>query len=270
VLEHARQYRRSAVRLKARLRERLWRRGIELRRRGAGVRRTAEEVLDHAVSLGFRPGTVIDVGVAYGTPELYEAFPDARHLLIEPLAEYEEALGLIARRHRAEVVLAAAGPEPGTVTINVHRAPALSSTLGAWRGEGGGESRQREVPVVRVDDAVAERSLPAPYLLKVDVEGGELRVLDGAPNVLDQAELVLLEVSLFELVPGAPLLHDVVAYMRERSFVVYELYGGHVRPLDGALAMINLAFVREDGRFRREQSYATPDQFERLLTGWGY
>jgi hypothetical protein len=123
---------------------------------------------------------------------------------------------------------------------------------------------------VRVDDAVGERSLPGPYVLKVDVEGGELRVLDGAAHVLGGSELVLLEVSLFELVPGAPLLHDVVAYMHERGFVVYELYGGHVRPLDGALAMINLAFVREDGRFRRDQSYATPQQFEALLSGWGY
>ena len=211
--------------LRTRLRETLWARGIELRRRGAGVRRTAEEVLEHAARLGFRPGTVVDVGVAYGTPELYAAFPGSRHVLIEPLAEYEEALGILARRHGADVVLAAAGPEPGTTTINVHRAPALSSTLGEWRGGGDGGSA-REVPVVRVDDVVAERRLPAPYLLKVDVEGGELRVLDGAPRVLAESELVLLEVSLFELVPGAPLLHDVVAYMRERDFVAYELFGG--------------------------------------------
>jgi FkbM family methyltransferase len=234
------------------------------------VRRTAEEVLAHAAERGLRPSTVVDVGVAYGTPELYDAFPDARLVLIEPLEEYAEALALIARGRDAEVVRAAAGPEPGTTTINVHRAPALSSTLGAWRGAGASDAAAREVPVVRVDDVVAERSLAAPYVLKVDVEGAELRVLDGAPRVLEAAELVLLEVSLFELLPGAPLLHDVVAYMRERGFVVYELYGGHVRPLDGALAMINLAFVQVDGRFRREQGYATPEQFEELLSGWGY
>jgi FkbM family methyltransferase len=212
---------------------------------------------------------VVDVGVAYGTPELYAAFPGARLLLIEPLAEYEEALGIIAREHGAEFVLAAAGAEPGTVAINVNRAPALSSTLGAWRGGGEGDE-SREVPVVRVDDAVTERELPAPYVLKVDVEGGELRVLAGAQRVLAQAELVLLEVSLFELVPGTPLMHEVVAYMADRGFVVYEVYGGHVRPLDGALAMLNLAFVRADGFFRREQTYATPEQFEELVSGWGY
>jgi FkbM family methyltransferase len=252
------------------LRQLLWARGIELRRRGSGVRRTAEEVLAHAAGHGLRPGTLVDVGVAYGTPELYDAFPGARIVLIEPLAEYAEALALIARDRGAEVVQAAAGPEPGTATISVHRAPALSSTLGPWRGAGTSEAESREVPVVRVDDVVQELSLPGPYVLKVDVEGGELRVFDGSPRVLDRSELVLLEVSLFELVPGAPLLHDVVAYMHERGFVVYELYGGHVRPLDGALAMINLAFVRLDGTFRRDQGYATPEQFERILASWGY
>lgn len=251
------------------MKDALWRRGIELRRRGGGVRRTVHELMDHVNRLGFRPGTVIDVGVAYGTPELYEAFPGARHLLIEPLAEYEEALGQIAREHRAEFVLAAAGAERGITTINVHRAPALSSTLGEWRGADAGGTA-REVPVVRVDDVVAERDLPGPYVLKVDVEGGELGVLAGAPRVLEQAELVLLETYLFEMLPGAPLLHDVAAHMAERGFVIYELYGGDVRPLDGALALINVAFVRRDGFFRTDQSYATAEQFERLVESWGY
>src|SRR3989442_12701698 len=41
---------------------------------------------------GFAPATVIDVGAAYGTPALYAAFPDAYHVMIEPLADYEPSL----------------------------------------------------------------------------------------------------------------------------------------------------------------------------------
>jgi FkbM family methyltransferase len=255
--------------MRRRLVRALWTRGVEVRRRGQGVRRTEEEVFDHAAGLGWRPGTVIDIGVGFGTPALYAAFPEARLLLIEPLAEFEEALGLIARRHRAETVLAAAGAKSGTTRISVARAPALSSTLGEWRGAGE-TAESREVPAVRVDDVVSERSLPGPYLLKVDVEGAELAVLEGGPRVLAESELVLLEVSLFELLPGAPLLHDVVAYMAERNFVPYDIYGGHVRLSDGALAMLNLAFVKKSGFFRRHDAYASPEQFDRLFESWGY
>ena len=244
--------------------------GLEVRRKGSGLRRTPEEVLAHVKKLGFDPATVVDVGVAYGTPELYQAFPDARFLLVDPLDEYAEAIGQVtAAMGDAEWVRAAAGPEPGEIEINVNRAPALSSTLGHWKGQDDGGTA-RTVPVVRIDDLVAERSLPGPYLVKVDVEGAELRVLDGAAKVLEETELVLLEVNLFEFLPGQPQLHDVVAYMKSRGFVTYDFYGGHVRLLDDALAMTNMAFVREDGRFRRSHDFATDEQARAMYEGWGF
>ena len=258
------------VRQAARAAKRLaGRAGIEVSRRG-GVRSTPEAVLDHVKRVGFEPATVIDVGVAYGTPELYDAFPGARFLLVDPLEEYAEAIGLLTRRlAHAEWVQAAAGPEPGTIEMNVHQAPALSSTLGHWKGQDDG-GRPRTVPVVRIDDLVAERDLPAPFAIKADVEGAELRVLDGAAKTLERTELVLLEVNFFQFLPGQPEFPDVVAYMRERGFVPYDFYGGHLRPLDGALAQTNVAFVREDGRFRGSDAFATEDQARELYASWGF
>jgi FkbM family methyltransferase len=244
--------------------------GVEVRRKGSGVRRTPEAVLAHVKRLGFAPSTVVDVGVAYGTPELYEAFPDARFLLVDPLDEYAPAIDQIVGRLRsAEWVRAAAGPDPGSITINVNRAPALSSTLGHWKGQDDGGT-PREVPVVRIDDLVAERSLPGPFVLKADVEGAELRVLEGASRVLSETELVMLEVNLFEFLPGQPQLHDVVAFMKERGFVTYDFYGGHVRLLDDALAMTNMAFVRDDGMFRGSHDFATEEQARAMYEGWGF
>lgn len=243
-------------------------RGVEVSRRG-GARRTMAAVLDNLKRLGLDPATVIDVGVGYGTHELWEAFPRARLLLIEPIPDRfgGAAQELARRREGAELVAAAAGAEAGSATITVHRAPEMSSVLGAWTGDRDGEAR--EVPVVRVDDAVRERSLPGPYLLKVDVEGAELAVLDGAESVLAETEVVLLEVRLFELVPGAAQLHDVVPYMRERGFVAYDLFGGALRLSDGALAVTNLAFVREDGRFRRDHAFGTPEEVDRMARELG-
>ena len=103
-------------------------------------------------------------------------------------------------------------------------------------------------------------------------EGAELDVLSGALEVLRASELVLIEVSLFEFIPGAPQFHDVVSWMHDHGFVVADLFDAHNRLLDGALARMDVAFVQEDGRFRERESLATAqsEQLNALYANWGF
>ena len=61
--------------------------GFELRRisEPSVGRATRRGLLQHVKRLGLAPATVIDVGVADGTRALYDTFPAAHLLLIEPL-----------------------------------------------------------------------------------------------------------------------------------------------------------------------------------------
>lgn len=254
--------------MKVAVRAALAARGVEIHRTDRGVRRTLPAVLAHYRRIGLTPATVIDVGVGPGTPELYEGLPQAELMLVEPLEEWRGHLEAIARERPAQIAIAAAGPAASEVEIAVHRAPVCSSTLGSRRGDG--RQPTRLVPMVRLDDLAAEHRLPGPFVIKVDVEGAELEVLRGALELLRETELVLLEVSLFELVPGAPQLHDVVSWMHEQGFVVADLYNAHNRLLDGSLAQLDVAFVQKEGRFRREHAYATPAQADELYRAWGY
>jgi FkbM family methyltransferase len=245
--------------------------GLEVSRAGGGggPRRTLPEVLAHLTARGVAPTTVVDVGVAAGTPELYAAFAGVPLLLVEPLSEHEDHLRAItAARPGSSYVLAAAGPEPGELEITVHRVLACSSVLGD-RDPGGEPGTRRTVPVVTLDDLVAERGLAGPFVLKIDVEGAELQVLAGARETLARTDAVLLEVSFFQLVAGAAELADVVAWMRDAGFSAYDLYHGHLRPLDGALAQVDMAFVRTDGPLRADHRYATPEQADALYRRWG-
>ncbi len=217
-----------------------------------------ESVIDHVHGLGFSPRTVIDVGVGHGTPELYGKFPGAVHLLVEPLEEYEPTIKEISRKHNATYMIAAAGARAGQTTFNVYSNMESSSLYSARDGASNGAART--VRVVTLDDLCAERSLPPSYVIKADVQGAELEVLKGAAGILADTELVLLEVSLFEFYEGIPQLYEVVAFMKERGFVVYDIVGGHNRPVDGALAQVDIAFVKENGMFRREHIFASPEQ----------
>jgi FkbM family methyltransferase len=228
--------------------------GLEVsRRHGHRMHLSMAEALQHLSGTGFRPDTVIDVGVGNGTFDLYAAFPDATFLLIEPLKEFRPALESIAQRYRASFVVAAAGREPGGTEIFVHRHLEGSSIL-RERGEQTGIV-SREIPMVTIDDLCEERGLGGPSLIKVDVQGGELEVLAGAEGTLSTAEVVILEVSLFQFMQDGPEFHDVVSSMKDRGFVAYDLFGGHTRPLDGALAQVDIVFVKERGRFRQSHVY---------------
>jgi FkbM family methyltransferase len=227
--------------------------GFELRRSGRGPRRTLEEVARNARA----------AGVAAGTPGLYDVWPTARLLLVEPLAEWEGVMREIAAG-RGSFVVAAAGAASGEAELHVHRVLALSSLVG---DPDPGRTTPRVVDVVSIDAVAGD--MPGPLVVKVDVQGGELDVLRGAAETLQRTELVLLETSLVELIPGQSLLHEVVAFMATRGFVVYDVFGGHLRPLDGALAQLDLAFARVDGVLRRDRRYATAEQAEALFRSWG-
>ncbi len=249
----------------------LRRANLDVRRiEGSAPRRTLAQVATHLRGAGVRPATVVDVGIGWeGTPELYDAFPDARLLLVDPLAEWEPVMRAIAARRPAEVVVAAAGPAAGERELTVHRSPACSSMVGERAGDDGVLER-RVVPVTPLDDMVAAASLAGPFVLKVDVEGGELDVLAGAGRTLEQTEAVILETSLFALVPGAPQVGEVVGWMRDAGWALYDVHGGHLRPLDGALAQLDLTFVREDSALRRDHRYATAEQADALYRSWGH
>jgi FkbM family methyltransferase len=232
-----------------------------------GIRRPADSTprasmkgaLRHLAKLGFRPPTVIDVGVANATAELYEQFADANILLIEPLKEFEPFLRQICTSYRAQYVLAAAGSKSGSAILNVHENGFGSSLLNEVDG-GTVDGTPREVPMVMIDTVVAEKKLTGPYLLKVDVQGAELQVLEGAERVLQETEVVVMEVSLIGTLVGCPQLFEVVEWMKGAGFVVYDIWGLLYRPLDDALCQADLVFVREKGVFRASHGYATPQQ----------
>jgi FkbM family methyltransferase len=114
-------------------------------------RTTFTEILDHVVRMGFRPSVVIDVGVAYGTFDLYEKFPNSKFLLIEPIKEWEVVLKEISRKYGAKYVLAAAGAKPGKIVINVHSDLSASSIFQEVEGSHV-DGIPREVRVVTLDD----------------------------------------------------------------------------------------------------------------------
>lgn len=233
--------------------------GLEVRRKHKRTARASlRGSLEHIRALGCKPAVVIDVGAADGTPELYEVFPESQHILIEPLIEFEPKLKqLVSQKPNLRYIIGAASRQNGEIVLNVHPDLYGSSTYKESDGSAA-DGVPRTVQTVALDSLAYGPGRT--YLLKVDVQGGELDVLAGASQILTAAEYVVLETSLFPFYQGGPQLYDVLNYMHERGFAVYDIFGAGYRPLDGATSQVDVAFVPEKGRLRAHHGWATPEQ----------
>ena len=195
----------------------------------------------------FSPATVIDVGVARGTPNLYDAFPDAHLVLIEPLGEFEQDLQRISRRRGGEYVLGAVGSAPGRAEIHVNPAMLYESSLlvNEWRPAEGHEAlERREVEVMTLDSLRSERGWQGPFGLKIDAEGYEHHVIEGAAGLLAETQFVIAEVSITRPFAGGASFAEFIALMDRHGFALYDLLDGLKRGRGG------VEFV--DAMFRRK------------------
>lgn len=222
-------------------------------RLGDPVRRDMGSFCRHLAHIGFRPRTIIDVGVADGTLEIYEAFPQARMILVEPVEAFRGAINQLLSRYEGECHYVAAGPENGEAdfAIGEHFAD-LHGARFAPDGNG------RRIPMRRLDELASGAT--GPILLKVDVEGFELSVMKGATSILPEVEVVILETRLFDVLGGQSVMHEVVGAMAEQGYAVYDVLNTMARPLDGALVLCDLAFVRFDSSLRADNRFATDEQ----------
>ncbi len=213
--------------------------------------------LERMRDIGFRPATVFDIGVATGTSGLYKVFKDVAYLLVDPLEESAPFMREICARYpRSAFEVAAAASQPGELLIAVH--PGLSGSGAHLKGD----FPKRRVPAVTLDQLVDKHGLQGPFVVKIDVQGSELDVLEGLKRHADKAEVIVLEASLWadRKARGVPTFAEIVAYMSGRGWVLYDISNIAYRPRDGAVAELDMVFCARDSALREHASYRTPEQ----------
>ena len=216
--------------------------------------KTMTEALAHLKSLGFLPGTVVDVGVAHGTPPLYAAFPDAYFFLFEPVTDFEPNIKSVLTKIRGEYQMCALGATSGTATIFVSDAPVGSSLM--HRGIDAGDPHLRKITIRTLDEIFTGKNPLGPILLKTDCQGGDLDVIRGGTEFIQKCEVIIMEIGMFRYwSPKTPDFADTVVEMKAHGFVPYDFLDEMRRPFDGALGQLDVVFVKENGPFQKSHTW---------------
>ena len=201
---------------------------------------------------GFQPRTVFDVGVAFGTFELYREFPDAFYYLIDPTQESLRYMRSLAGQLECEVLNVALDDHDGELEIEV-RPDIQGSTFFEEVGPRA-VLRRETVAVHRFDTLIGAFERPA--LAKIDVQGSELAVLKGMGERIRELDAIVIETSTLATIKGGPEFYDVTAYLKLRGFVVFDILGFGRRPLDGAMAQLDVLFVPDESPLRADRRWA--------------
>lgn len=175
-------------------------------------------------------------------------------LSFEPLSAAYTLLQRRARRHRDWTVAerTAVGDRDGEVTINISADSHSSSLLAVLprlreSAPGAAAVDAETVPIVRLDSYLPAHGYGgvARFALKIDTQGYEAQVLDGAPQTLARTHLLMLELSLVPLYDGAPDYRTMLGRIEGLGYRCIGLHPDFVDPQTFEVMQINAVFARD-------------------------
>lgn len=231
--------------------------------------------------------TLADVGSAGGLKDRWKPVaPRVRALLFEP----REPGSAVRESDGGRSYPVALAEQSGTRELRITSMANMSSLLepnaallGRFRKKGAHARVERRIAVqVEPLDALLRREGLAVDALKVDTQGSELQILQGAVSALEQSVVLAeVEVSFIQRYVGQAVAAELIAWMQARGFQLVELYrlkryralnsqgvgnvgtgGGHRA---GQLAYADAIFVADEDLLARRWAALPPETVRHQL-----
>ena len=175
--------------------------------------------LSHANALSrlaeadFTPHVVYDIGAYRGawSKAASEVLPSAEFLLFEANADNESHLSSTGYRYFIGALSGEDAAEKSLFLPLVGDSTGTSLYVENTSHYADRNRQVRTVPTRRLDAVIASHRLPPPDLIKIDVQGAELDVMQGATMALASTSALILETSFVTYNKGAPLIAEVMA-----------------------------------------------------------
>ena len=195
--------------------------------------------------LNYKPNVIYDIGASNGqwSIKMNEILPESQFILFEPLAdshEYSDILTNSLQKHsNFTLKKVALGNQNSEIIVNIKPNIVGSTTLEIADKK----VKQKTVKVDTLNNLIVESEFPIPNIIKIDTQGSELAILQGATNILPEVDFLMLECWLIKgYGKNTPLLIDIIQFLLEFNFSLFELTGCY-RNQEGLLVTQDCVFI---------------------------
>lgn len=103
---------------------------------------------------------------------------------------------------------------------------------------------ERVLNAITIDKLVEENKIKEIDLLKIDVQGAELKVLEGANNSLPRIKNIWVEVSMKRVYKNTPIFSEIYEYLDHRGFI-FKSFCPVFKSKDGEILQADVLFVNK-------------------------
>jgi FkbM family methyltransferase len=197
---------------------------------------------------------IYDIGANRGTTVLKfsSIFPKSRIFAFEPIASlYDIMCNNFGKNEKIKIQNIGIADVKGEFTFYVNKSLDTSSFLPSQKTGLNSDaqvenSHQMVVPVITIEQSFLSEKIDRINILKLDIQGGELKALRGAESLLKDGriDVVYTEAYFVQQYVNQPLFAEISLFLSDYNYQLQDIYN----PIygKGKLAWCDAVFVRSD------------------------
>lgn len=197
----------------------------------------------------FEPKHIVDVGANHGkwTRNALKFFPNAQITMVEPQYWLKDSIeDVLKSNDKVKLFPFGAGETEGTFNFTIMDIDVSSSFKYTEEEAKEKGYKQIQLPIITLNKLLSENNLPVPDILKIDAEGIDIQVLNGASNYLGKTEIIMIEAGVVNKSFDNSFL-KTINYMDEKGYRLFDITELNRPFYPQVLWLVELVFVKKMG-----------------------
>jgi len=202
---------------------------------------------------------ILDIGAYVGqiSCKYAQLFPNATVYSIEPFSDSFDQLSNAAAKSNGTIrpFKVAVSDSIGRIRLNINRDRTCNSFFerpsqaGKYYSLKAEHVDQVEVDTVTLDEFCDKNGIHHIDILKIDAEGAEMKIFNGARRIFEQnkVDLVYTEVMFVKHYEGGCMYHEIASHLAQYHFSLFDIFNLK-HAANGQLRYGNAIFLSEEMR----------------------